>query len=699
MMQSKYFGFIFTVFLTLLVSSCSNGGKSPTDIVNYGQLVSVSKQELNNATSSGILSTDQYSYANPYMLGVLQQIAGSYLHYESNSAVFLETVVNLDKRLNNEIANVQNTKNLYNYDPILSTSSSMIESVSVFAMKYKTPGQDSETMPDQIERVASGLVIIPNMSNGAKIRGVVLYFHGTVFAKNQVPSCLGIPKSGMNPISANQPSYCNLPGNLLGVNEMDVYGALSVFAESGFAVIAPDYVGMGADYNNVHPYAIFPQVNAKSGLYMLEGLNNILESYSYQVESPLPLFITGYSEGGAYAVSASYLAQNELSSFVNENNIQIAVTSPLEGAYSLQDQMQYEFDPLYDGMFSCPSQTESNFVCGESSVMISDGESINPVAYNMNNWKVGSSTLAAVSKPLLLAYTQSSVVYYLFNNLTTAYNFIFTPQFWSNIPIYINHKLILANLYQMFGGIYGPYLSDDMLQASILLNTEARSRPFDTLKDYPIMLYDGNIAAFSVESHLIAPLGDNNQASIFMHTGIQTNPIFVEVVNSAATYNWQTKYPIHFIHLAYDSVVTVMNSYQAISCMTTGKSFIANESYQVSSYGLCSTTPSAIGLISETIIPNFQINNNSVQMKPLNLDKSINSSAISKFWQAPQYSDLSNLPESIVPSELIDFLELNDYSVPFDHLSIPTLGNIIALCTFENYLNSGVSGAANSVCQ
>ncbi|MDD3265777.1 MAG: lipase family protein [Burkholderiales bacterium] len=698
-MRKKHFSSIFTVILVLFVSSCSNGGSSPTDGVNYGQLVSVSQQQLNNATSSGVLSTNQYSYANPYMLGVLQQISGSYLHYESDSTAFLNAVTDIDKRLNNEIANIDNTKSLYNYNPVLSTSSSMIESVSVFAMKYKTPGQDAETMSDQIERTASGLVIIPNMSNGAKIRGVVLYFHGTVFAKNQVPSCLGIPKSGMNPISANQPDYCNLPGNHLGVNEMDVYGALSVFAESGFAVIAPDYVGMGSDYDNVHPYAIFPQVNAKSGLYMLEGLNQILESYGYQTESTLPLFITGYSEGGAYAVSASYLAQNELSNFVNKNKIQIAVTSPLEGAYSLQDQMQYEFDPLYDGMFSCPSQTESNFICGESSVMISDGESINPIVYNLNNWKVGSSTLAALAKPLLLAYTQSSVVYYLFNNLTTAYNFIFTPQFWSGIPVYMNHHLVFANLYQLFGGIYGPYISDDMLQASIILNTEARSIPFNTLKDYPVMLYDGNIAAFSVESHLIAPLGDNNQASIFMHTGIQTNPIFVDVVNAAATYNWQTNYPINFIHLAYDSVVTVMNSYQAVSCMTTGKSFIANESYQVSSYGVCSTRPSTAGLISETIIPNFQINNNSVQMKPLNLDKTINSAAISKFWQAPQYSDLANLPESVVPSALIDFLELNDYSVPFDHLSIPTLGNIIALCTFENYLKSGVSGASNSVCQ
>lgn len=692
----KFLGICGLATLTLNLVSCSSGSASaPSSNANYGYVESIIPQTLNNATQTGIFSSDTYSYAKPYMLGVLQQISGSYLHFESNDTIFQDMINTQSKRLPNEISNIDNTKTLYNYNPMSSTTSSLIESVSAFSVLYRTPGQDANVDPNQTARIASGLVMVPNMVNGQKIRGIMLYFHGTVFAKNEIPSCLGTPESGMKPISANPPSYCNLPDNPLTINGIDTFGSFSTFVESGFIVVAPDYVGLGADYNNMHPYAIFPIVNAKSGLYMLPAVRQILESYGYQNTESLPLFITGYSEGGAYAVVASQLAQYSMASLLDKYNINMAVTSPLEGAYSLQDQMQFSYDTQYDGVFSCPQNPESGYVCGESDVMINSGESVNPIVFNMNKWHIGSAPLLAYGKILLLANVQSAAVYYIFDNMTSVYNYIFSPSFWNNIPVMVKNKLVHANLSQMFGGIYGPSISSSDMELSLILNTELRNQPYNTMKKYPFNLYDKN-SSLAAESILEVPLGANNQATIFMNVAMQYNPIFSQVINDGAAYNWVTKKPIHFIHLAYDSVVTVINSYQAVSCMTTGKSFVANESYNVSSSGQCTTAPSNNQLISQTIIPNFQISNNMLQMQPLTTLGAVNTAALSKFLQAPQYSDLAKWH---VPKEYLSILEKEDLSVPFDHLSIPTIGNIIALCTFNNYLNDTESGANNPRCQ
>lgn len=676
----------------LLMCGCNNGISNKSNIdINYGENVSISKQQLNIASNTAPFNQ---SYANPYMIGVLAQVNGVYLNYESNLATFSANVSTLKNRTHAQWANVLNTESLYNFNPMNLTSSNIIESVSAYAVTYYTPGQNSTSMPNQIQRTASGLIITPNLKSGQSIKGIVIYYHPTEMGKNQIPSCLGQPGlDSFAPVSANQPEYCNLPGNPLGKAGAGTFGNLAMYAEFGYILVAPDYLGMGGDYDNVHPYAAFPQINALSGLYMLPSVRKILsDDYSINTEeSNLKLFITGYSEGGAYAVSASQLAQTNMQPFLQKNNISLAMTSPQEGAYSMIDQMNFTFDNIYDGLFNCPESSYGGYVCGESNVMQTGGTNITDAASSINSWHVVSAPMVALGKPLLASYIQTAIAYYDFDNYTTAYNFLMNPEFWNNIDI---GKGKTANLYQIYSGIYGPYMPGSTIAEAISLNT-LKIKPYDTDKDYNLGLYLTNGSSPMFESSIKAPLGANNQGTLFMNYGIITNPYFNQIVEEASVSNWKTNSPINFIHFAYDSIVTVLNSKQIISCMTTGKSFVANESYTVSSAGTCTTAPSNPNLITETIVPNYQMTNNQAQTTPMTGNAiagyKVNTNAISKFWIGPDYTD----PRLNISSIIRKVLEANDFSMPFDHLQMYGIGNIVALCSFLNYENSnGVSIAA-----
>ena len=141
--------------------------------------------------------------------------------------------------------------------------------------------------------------------------------------------------------------------------------------------------------------------------------------------------------------------------------------------------------------------------------------------------------------------------------------------------------------------------------------------------------------------------------------------------NNAMTYNWNTSSPIHFISLDYDSIVTSINTRQAYSCMKTGNSFAGVANEMVASSGICSVTGSS-NMIESTIIPNFQITNNESQLNPIDYPNTI-----SQFWTTHgQNSKFSYTGMA-----------------PFDHIDVFFLGNMIALCTFENMRTNGTNSS------
>ena len=181
--------------------------------------------------------------------------------------------------------------------------------VGVTGVLFQPVNYSTKVMLPQGEATfaVSGGLMLPQGISGAKLKGVVTYFHGTTFDKAMVGS------------------------NYDGSGETRLLA--EVFASQGYVVVIPDYVGQGADWQNVHPYVLYPQVSAKTAVDMLAAVApTIRAQYPLDAGAQLKLFSAGYSEGGAYSLW--------LSIFLNQ---QPATLDPLyrmthsvgmEGAYS-----------------------------------------------------------------------------------------------------------------------------------------------------------------------------------------------------------------------------------------------------------------------------------------------------------------------------------------------------------------------------
>jgi hypothetical protein len=165
---------------------------------------------------------------------------------------------------------------------------------------------------DQSPVTVSGGIAIPHLAP-AQIKGLILYFHGTTTERANVPS-------NFAPIGPNS-TYTD--GTLLA----------AIWASQGYVVVMPDYIGLGDDTSHLHPYVVYPAQNAQSGLAMVDAARSLLTK-SYQVNGQLPLFITGYSEGGAYALEAGRLMQSN-AGYATQLNVQLKKVAPLSGFFDL----------------------------------------------------------------------------------------------------------------------------------------------------------------------------------------------------------------------------------------------------------------------------------------------------------------------------------------------------------------------------
>lgn len=678
---------VLSISTLSLLSACNGGTSDPMASANYGQVVNISQQNFNSIESSLLNDTFQgfvnfpanVIYSSPLGTGAVTAIAGNYVALLDNVSM-VDTVSTINDfnfdAFNNFIVTASAGRNPY-------YNNGTVSGVSAYAVQYLTPGQNADTDPNQITRTASGLVIVPNMLAGnSAIKGVVVYFHPTTPGKNQVPSCLGSPMPESSALitvplpamSSNVPSYCTVNNQPLDNVGAGTFAMLaSVFADNGYIVIAPDYVGQGSDWNNVHPYVAYPENNVYSAFNMFPAMRQILaDSYGIPISKNLPLFITGYSEGGGYALKASQMAQSSDAATLAKNNLTLKITSPQEGAYSLKDQMNFAFADLDDGVFNC-DDASAGYECGQANM------ATNASYESVNAWNIGSSYYAAQGKPVLTSYVLTAVNYYTFHNLSTAYNFTMNTQFWSDIPI----DGSIATLYQLYSG-GGTYYGGTAAGLAIVNNT-FNIKNYDSISNPTINIWNDNNVPSSQQLGY-SRYGVNNAGSLYINPGVQTNPDFQKIIQQGTTYNWQTQSPINFIHMKYDSLVTVLNSKQAISCMTTGKSFTGDSTLAKASAASCNTAPSTAGLIQETLINNNQISNSSVQMTP------DDANPYSSFWvmpgrTSPGYKLLSAMAVATNQHE-------SDFAVPFDHADMFVLGSIAALCTFENQLESTPTNSA-----
>ncbi len=337
---------------------------------------------------------------------------------------------------------------------------------------------------DQSAVTVSGGILIPHLAP-ASIKGLILYFHGTTVDR------------------ANVPSNFVTPSNSTGDSEGKLLAAL--WASQGYVVIMPDYIGLGDDTTHAHPYVVYPAQNAQSGLAMIKAARSFLAT-SYGMTALLPLFTTGYSEGGAYSLEAAQLMQDN-SGYASQLNVSLRKAVPLSGAFDLSGTMlSYLFDNI--------STTNNNWY------------SLNPAE-------------SASSKPFLSGDLALGFATY------------------SGIPA----ADILSNTFYNCGEYYGIQVCTGNL--GDVYYSDSASDTTVTL----VALTQAELTGWGIYTdNAITPLLTQAYADALMQKDTN-NPLYQQLV-AGDTYPFVPAVPVTLVSLSQDSVVTRKNSDVAFAYFT-----------------------------------------------------------------------------------------------------------------------------------
>lgn len=149
---------------------------------------------------------------------------------------------------------------------------------------------------------ATGLLCLPQNIDLAF--PLAIYNHGTVGARDEVPS---VP----------------------GIQERFIVQAL---AGSGFITMAPDYLGLG-DSDGIHPY-VHAATEASAGRDMAIAVKAWLEQQD-NITANDQLFVTGYSQGG-HAAAALH---RDIATNPGDDSLTVTAATYLSGPYSISEVM------------------------------------------------------------------------------------------------------------------------------------------------------------------------------------------------------------------------------------------------------------------------------------------------------------------------------------------------------------------------
>jgi len=415
-----------------------------------------------------------------------------------------------------------------------------ILNVDTYKLIYNTPGVPYFTAGNAIlNETVSGSLLVPDNIAESEIKGVVLFFHPTVFSKSQVPSNFS---------------------ESMGIAQDKTLAA--VYASQGYMVVIPDYIGLGVDTAVVHPYVAFPQTNAQSGIYMLKATHQFLQQHG--ITRNFPLYITSYSEGGAYAAWASKLAQGTLASVLSDSNITLTRTVGVSGAYDLSGVMlPFAFTNINNSWDSTANPYNVSPGYFESSPFFALQSS-------------DAALVMEAAKVPLAGYLMAAFAYYNGTPNTLA-------QFVA--PSFVSMQSCL---------LLGDYFRGESTPSTCLINGQNYTLPELFSSDNP-SLNNGNISDQLVGSAIGAtnyitggePSVDvlvakmlkgyrNNSIASFVSPTIQTSSLIIPFVIQQNIYNWTTNSPLSLIYLRYDSVVPNVNSKEACGQVSGVPSVFAN---------------------------------------------------------------------------------------------------------------------------
>jgi CTP:molybdopterin cytidylyltransferase MocA len=144
---------------------------------------------------------------------------------------------------------------------------------------------------------ASGLVAFPG--SGARVLPVVSYTHGTMAAKSDAPS----------------------------VSPSDTRAAVYTFAASGFAAVAPDYLGLGLG-PGFHPY-MHVSTEASASLDLLRAVRRF--AFARGLVLRAGVHVSGFSQGGAAAMALGRSLSRH-----DDRYFRLAALAPISGPYDLR---------------------------------------------------------------------------------------------------------------------------------------------------------------------------------------------------------------------------------------------------------------------------------------------------------------------------------------------------------------------------
>lgn len=146
----------------------------------------------------------------------------------------------------------------------------------------------------------TGLVAWPV---GGAPKGLVVYCHGTTVDRDRSPS------------------------KFKGKGEApETIEAIAAFATGGYAVVLPDYLGLG-DHKGAHPYPL-SSVNSRSAVDIIPAVRALAKQKKYSIAAPL--YVTGYSEGGGVAMATARSLQTMVGA-----DYKLTASAPASGPYDL----------------------------------------------------------------------------------------------------------------------------------------------------------------------------------------------------------------------------------------------------------------------------------------------------------------------------------------------------------------------------
>ena len=362
----------------------------------------------------------------------------------------------------------------------LFNSNAKIESnakISYKRLNYQT------NSPDGVQNV-SGLLLLPP----ANAKGIILFFHSTISGKLNVPS--------------------------LHFQDYKAEMLAGIFAANGYIVVAPDYIGLGDNYSAMHPYIVYPRPNVDDGQSMLLATMRYLKQHQLVSpnKTPLPLFVSGYSEGASYALwfSRIYQTESNFRQALLKQHLVLKQTVAIEGADDL------------------------------SGVMLPFLLS-NQVSESVNHYNINSSFWGSMLKPSLLVNALLSYAYY--NHV--AVSNLFNPNFYAL-------KCVLG--LPICGHAANNQFNIDSVRFS-------NTNQFKLALNYFFAALFKSSAGISY-----SPLDNSVQA--LMNPAMTTDKSLLKVVSQADILNWKSTNPITLVSLAKDSLVPENNSAAAYAGMT-----------------------------------------------------------------------------------------------------------------------------------